>query len=194
MMKYHESGTVCQAKSVETCPLAVGKGEEHFNTKEEAIAYTEKKNSKIYSMFNNFTKKDDNKIKGLSPVNIFDEDTLYNYTNGDCVYFANELCEKYPEKYELLLISDFSDDDIEECFYHAVAAEINSEKLIDANEKWDDWNSLMNYLNSEDELDIEEIYGEEITVDYYLDMGGHEQTYTTPQQLEKDMNKFENFL
>lgn len=57
MMKYYESGTVCQAKSVETCPLAVEKGEEHFNTKEEAIAYTEKKNSKIYSMFNNFTKK-----------------------------------------------------------------------------------------------------------------------------------------
>lgn len=42
---YHESGTICKAQSVETCPLVKRDGEQHFKTKEEALAYSEKKNS-----------------------------------------------------------------------------------------------------------------------------------------------------
>lgn len=192
--RYHvnpETGrpNLCRAKTPETCLYYDAKTSTeapHFNTKEKARAYVEQEMEKEYEIAKTLNKKT------FTPIEIFDKDTLDSYINGDCVYFANEIVEQYPDKYELLLVSDFSDEDVEETFYHAVAAEINGEKLIDAKGVYNNWDDLMKELEEDPYLDLntEDLSSEEISVDYYLEMGGHPQTYTTSKQTEEDVNKF----
>lgn len=140
MPRLLDTGTICRAEK-RACPLGLADSE-HIEA--DTPEYLEKKLEEIHGVVLIVES-----VPGLRSLGVFSGDKIDSYIHGDCVYFANAIVNKNPEKYELMLVSDFAEEDLEECWYHAAAFEINREKIVDAHGGWENWDAFSKFLEEE---------------------------------------------
>lgn len=106
-------------------------------------------------------------------LNSLTEQEITAFTQGDCAYLASEIVDMNSD-FNMVLITDMEDDDLENSSYHVVAEYKDTGILLDAEGIWN-YDSLMDKY---DALCDTEMYAVEFSLDLYFDQGGAGRAYS----------------
>lgn len=126
----------------------------------------------------------------FTALNVLSEQEITAFTKGDCAFLASEIVDMNSD-FNMVLITDMEDDNLENSSYHVVAEYKDTGILLDAEGIWN-YDSLMDKY---DALCDTEMYAVEYSLDLYFDQGGAGRAYSesTVDAATKLLKAFEQY-